>query len=93
MSFCLYVLFGAHHLTNSPNTYGSNITLFGQSSSRRLTEQCSMTLLKVHKLCNALRNARDCRKNLKQRRMKSISGSRENVYICPIKCQLKTSLI
>ena len=51
------------------------------SSSRRLTEQCSMALLKIHKLCNALHNAREWYKNLRQREKKTVSGSRENVYI------------
>ena len=51
------------------------------SSTRRLTEQCSMALLKIHALCNALHNAREWYKNLRQREKKTVSGSRENVYI------------
>ena len=51
------------------------------SSTRRLTVQCNMNTVKLHKLRVATRNVQDLRKSLKQRDKKPVSGSPENVHI------------
>lgn len=50
-------------------------------SSRRFIEQCRMTLLETHKLCDVLHNAHKWHNILRQSGNKPVSGSQENVYI------------